>query len=154
MKKTPPARIIALTLFFAAASLILTFRFYGSMPHIPPSVAVTLWGLTAACGFGTWVVRKNISRGHIGLDRSQLNPLSAVNWLILGTASAYTGGIVGGIYLGIAAYVLPRTTTLMAAADDAPGVIVSALGGIALAAAGLILERACAVPPGSDGEAA
>ncbi|PRQ11537.1 DUF3180 domain-containing protein [Corynebacterium sp. 13CS0277] len=150
LRTTPVVRVLFLYAFFAAAALILTWRFYGSIPHIRVTDAVPLLCVAVACALGTWVVRKNIRTSRIGLDRSQLNPLTAAAWLVLGTASAHMGAIVGGVYSGIAAWVLPQVGTLAAAHDDAPGVALCALAGVAAAVAGVVLERSCAVPPGAD----
>ena len=151
MKQTPIARIIAVVGFFAAAALILVGRFYGSMSPIRPIDAISMMLVAVVCGVGWWLVRKNVSQGRVGMDRSQLNPLTAAGWLVLGRAAAYTGAVVGGVYLGIAIHVLPRMSSLVAAHDDAAGVVVCTLAGLAASAAGLALERACTVPPGADG---
>ena len=87
----------------------------------------------------------------IGLDNSQLNPMTITQFMLVGKASAWTGSIVGGIYAGIAVYVIPNAGTLAAASDDLVGVIASALGGLAMSAAGLRLERHCETPPPPDG---
>ncbi|GAB2510369.1 hypothetical protein CATRI_11555 [Corynebacterium atrinae] len=152
MTRTPIIGLVAAGGFSAAVVAILTWGFYGSMMAIPVTVSVTLWALTALCVFLAWKVRSRLDEGRIGQDRSQLNPVMAAQFLVLAKASAWTGAIIGGGYVGMASYILPRIGELVAAAEDLPGVLASALGGIALSAAGLYLERHCETPPPSDGE--
>ncbi|AKK09742.1 DUF3180 domain-containing protein [Corynebacterium testudinoris] len=152
MKRTPIIGLVAAGGFTAAVAAILTWGFYGSMTAIPVTVSITLWALAALCLFLGWKVRSRLDEGRIGQDRSQLNPVTAAQFLVLAKASAWTGAILGGGYLGMASYILPRVDQLVAASEDLPGVLASALGGLALSAAGLYLERHCETPPPSDGE--
>lgn len=152
MKTTSIPALLATGGFSAAVLAILTWGFYGSMMSIPVTVSVTLWLMAIICVFLALRIRERKEDGRIGLDRSQLNPVTAARFLVVGKASAWTGAIVGGAYVGVATYVVPHAGELIAAADDLPGVLASALGGVALAAAGVFLERNCEVPPPTDGE--
>src|SRR5690625_5605749 len=80
-----------------------------------------------------------------------MNPMTIARFMVVGKASAWTGTIVGAAYLGIALYVVPMAGQIAAAQDDITGVVSSVLGGVAMAIAGLILERHCEVPPPTDG---
>lgn len=156
MTKTSIAGLVGTAVFMALAAVILTSRFYGMMQSIPPTVSVTLWLMTVICGVLAWKVynaKKEDSYG-IGLDNSQLNPMTITQFMLVGKASAWTGAIVGGAYVGIAAYVIANASHLIAAQEDLVGVISSALGGAALSVAGVVLERHCQVPPTSDGSQA
>ncbi|MDO5669842.1 MAG: DUF3180 domain-containing protein [Corynebacterium sp.] len=154
MKRTSIAALIAVGGFIAAVAAILTWRLYGSMTSIPVTVSVTLWVMTIVCIALAWRVRDRKGDGGIGQDRSQLSPVTAAQFLVIGKASAWTGAVIGGAYLGMATYIIPRAGDLIAAADDLPGVLASTVGGVALAAAGLYLERHCETPPPAEGEAA
>ncbi len=153
MKPTPLAGLVGVGGFFAAATLIVVQQFYASMVAVPTSVAVTLWALAVLCGLLAWSVRGKIADNRIGFDRSQLEPTWVANYLIIAKASAWTGAIFTGVYVGIGVYVIPRYTTLVAAADDTPGVVAAVVGGIALISTALWLERNCTAPPPPDGEA-
>ena len=153
MKKTSVTALVAAGGFCAALALIGTWRFYGSLPPIPVTVSVTLWVMAGLCVYFALKVRSRKEDGRIGLDRSQLNPVLAAQLLVGGKASAWTGAIGGGVYVGMAVYVLPHAGQLVAAGTDAPGVAASALGGVALCAAGLFLENSCEVSPPTEGEA-
>lgn len=153
MKKTSVRLLIAVGAFVAALAAIATWRFYGALIHIPVTVSITLWVMAVVCLYLALKVRARRKEGRIGMDRSQLNPVMAAQFLVVGKASAWTGALIGGAYAGMGAYVLPRAGELAAAGQDVPGVVASALGGVALAASGVFLERSCEVspPPGSEG---
>lgn len=151
MRRTSIRSLAATWAVVAVAALVVTWRFYAFFARIPVVVSVTLWGMAALCCYFAWKVKTRKEEGRIGLDRSQLNPVMAAQLLVVGKASAWTGSIVGGLYAGVTCYVLLHAGELVAAAEDMPGAIASSLGGVALVAAGVWLERACEVPPPSDG---
>jgi len=153
MNLTDIRALIATGGFFAAAAAILTWRFYGAIGGFSAAASVTLWAIAALCGYLGWRVRRAMKDDNIGQDRSQLNPVTAAQWLVIGKTSAWAGVIVGGAYLGIL-IVLLFHLYLASAVDDLPGVIVSTLGGLAASAAGLYLERGCHIPPASSAEGA
>lgn len=152
MKRTSIPALIAVAGFIAALMLIITGRFYRALPAVPVAVSATLWVLAIVCVVIAINVRRRQADGRIGLDRSQLNPLTAAQFLVVGKASAWTGAVVGGCYMGMAAWVVPRAGSLAAAAGDLPGVLASALGGVVLAGAGVFLERSCEVQPPDESE--
>lgn len=152
MTRTPISGLVGAGLFTAAALAILTWGFYGSFTAISPLASAALWIMAVVCAFLTYWVKKRRNEGLIGLDRSQLNPMMVANFMVIGKASAWTGAIVGGGYVGMAVYVVPNASVLAAAQADLPGVLSGAIGGVALSIAGVILERACEVSPPADGE--
>ena len=154
MKRTSIRALVATGLFVGATSSILTWGFYGYMPPVGVSVSVTLWLMSVVCAVMAWRMRSGMEKGGIGMDRSQINPVTAAQWLVVGKASAWTGAIVSGVYAGIASFVVPRSGELVAASDDLPGVLASLSGALALCVAGLVLERHCVAPPPPDGETA
>jgi len=152
VNRTSTAALTALAGFVAAATFILVRRFYGLLTSVDVTLSMPLWIVAAVCLFVAFMVKKCRDEGNVGLDRSQLNPLMAANFMLLGKASAWSGAVCGGIFLGMVAYVAPRAPDLLAAEADLPGVISGSLGGIALMVAGLVLERTCEVSPPTDGE--
>lgn len=153
MTRTPVAGLVALAGFCTAASFILVRRFYGMLTAVDLSLSMPLWVIAAVCLFIAYMVKKRREEGKVGLDRSQLNPMMAANFMLLGKASAWSGAVCGGIFAGLLVYVAPRASQLVAAGADLPGVVSGVLGGAALAAAGVVLERSCEVSPPTDGEA-
>ena len=80
------------------------------------------------------------------------HPLSMARMAVLGKASAHVGPIVGGLYAGYLLVLLPGLE--IASRRDRSVLCRGALlASIGLSVAGLVLERACRVPPsGTDEE--
>lgn len=154
MNRTNVTALVGAAGFFAAAALILVRRFYGAWQTVSPLWSLPLWAVAALCVFLAVMVRRRREEGRVGLDRSQINPMMMANFMVIGKASAWSGAILGGWFLGLAVWVLPRTDLLAAAEADVPGVVAGTLGGVALTVAGVILERSCEVSPPAEGEAA
>ena len=152
MKTTSITALVGVGGFCAAATLIVIQNLYNVMSTVPISVGLTLLIMAVLCCMLAWWVKGQIKENRIGFDRSQLEPTRVATFLIIGKTSAWTGAIFSGIYVGMGVYVIPRMGDLVAAANDAPGVITAAIGGVVLCAAGLWLERACAAPPPTDGD--
>lgn len=154
MNRTNVTALVGAAGFFAAAAIILVRRFYGAWQTISPLWSLPLWAVAALCVFLAVMVRRRREEGRVGLDRSQINPMMMANFMVIGKASAWSGAILGGWFFGLAVWVLPRISMLAAAEADVPGVIAGTLGGVALAVAGVVLERSCEVSPPAEGEAA
>ncbi|KAA8728489.1 DUF3180 domain-containing protein [Corynebacterium tuscaniense] len=154
MTRTNTAELVAVAGFFAAAALILVRRFYGAWQTISPLWSLPLWGIAALCVFLTVMVRRRREEGRVGLDRAQMNPMMVANFMVVGKSGAWAGAVAGGWFLGLAVWVVPRVHMLAAAEADLPGVLAGTLGGVALAVAGLILERSCEVSPPTEGDLA
>lgn len=154
MTRTNTAELVAVAGFFAAAAVILVRRFYGAWQTVSPVWSLPLWGFALLCVFLTVMIRRRREEGRVGLDRSQMNPMMVANFMVVGKAAAWAGAIIGGWFLGVAVWVIPRVNVLAAAEADLPGVIAGTLGGVALAVAGVVLERSCEVSPPTEGEPA
>lgn len=154
MTRTNTAELVAVAGFFAAAAVILVRRFYGAWQTVSPVWSLPLWGFALLCVFLIVMVRRRREEGRVGLDRSQMNPMMVANFMVVGKAAAWAGAIIGGWFLGVAVWVIPRVNVLAAAEADLPGVIAGTLGAVALAVAGVVLERSCEVSPPTEGEPA
>lgn len=121
--------------------------FYGSLATFSVWISVPLILLALLDFLLAWYIRRSIKDNRVGLDRHQLHPLHAARALVVGRASAWAGAIFLGIGLGAGIYVWPKAGVLAAAQADTPGLIVFAVTGLLLSAGGLVLERACRVPP-------
>lgn len=144
-------RFFAAAAFFAACTYMLMLRFYGALVPVPAAVPVTLLGMAALCVGFALHIRRSVAQRRVGLDRTQLNPLRAAGYLAFAKASEWMAAIMGGTYLGMAGYVLPRAGRLSAAAADAPVVVAAVIASVALAAAARWLERNCMTPPNAVG---
>ncbi len=147
MDKTSPWVLLVAGLFTASASAIITWHFYSWIPPVPISVPTLLLVLAVVCFYLGWKVGARISEGRIGLDRSQMSPMAVANCLVIAKASAWTGAITGGCYVGMLGYLVLHRNLLEAAAQDLPMVAGASLLGVILTGAGLYLEHNCHVPP-------
>jgi len=100
--------------------------------------------LVAAVLFVTaWSTRRTIR-----LRPGGLTPAHAVNRLVLARACAYVGALAGGGYLGYAVSWLGVQSDL--ADQRAFRSVVAGVAGILMVVGGVLLERACRVPPEDD----
>ena len=149
-------KLSLLGVVFVVAGLlgwVVTFSFYSHLPPFTLLNSVVLWIIAVVCVIAAIVISRRIANEEIGLDRSQLSPLTVTNWMMTGRAAAVIGALFAGLYVGVGVYVVPLSGRVLAAQDDLLGVLASALGGVAAAGAGLYLERSCLAPPsgGADG---
>ena len=152
MKRTPYEGLIAVAGFCAAAAVILVRRFYNLLESLSMVVPLSLWVMAVIATWLALVVRKRRKEGKVGLDRSQLNPMQAANFMVFGKACAWAGAVFGGLYGGTLSFVVTKLGVLEAAPGDVPPLTAGTLGGIALCVAGIWLEKNCEVSPPNEGQ--
>ena len=136
---------------WAAIGLIAGWVFHGIADRgsgLPPQVS---WAqplalvLVAAILFGTaWSTRRTIEQ-----HPARLSPHQAVNRLVLARACAYVGALAGGVYIGYAVSWLGVDSSELAG-ERAFRAACAGVAGILIVVGGLLLERACRVPPKDD----
>lgn len=146
---TPRRALVVAALFGGLAGWLLAITTQALNivpPTIPWSAPVGLFVVAALVGAIAWTTHQQIQ-----VRRERMEPSRAVAFLVLGKASALGGALVAGGYLGFA---LDFVTRLQAEGprDRVVLSLVSLVGGLALMAAGLLLERACRVPYDEDEE--
>jgi hypothetical protein len=151
IKITPPRALAVAALFGALAGWLVVAAansFDLVAPQVPWTAPVGLFLIVALVGVIAYSTHQRI---HV--RRQRIEPQRAVAFLVLGKASALAGALVAGGYL---TYALLFITRLDAAAprDRVIKSAVAAVAGVALAVAGLLLERACRVPKSDDDEEA
>jgi ABC-type Fe3+-siderophore transport system permease subunit len=146
---TPPRALVVAALFGGLAGWLLAVT-TSAMDVVPPSIPwsapVGLFVVGALVGALAWSTHQQIQ-----VRRERMEPQRAVAFLVLGKASALGGALVAGGYLGYALSFVGRFEA------DGPRErvirsLVAMVGGLALSAAGLLLERACRVPYDEDEE--
>lgn len=152
MKRTPYEGLIAVAGFCAAAAVILVRRFYNLLESLSMVVPLSLWVMAVIATWLALVVRKRRKEGKVGLDRSQLNPMQAANFMVFGKACAWAGAVFGGLYGGTLSFVVTKLGVLEAAPGDVPPLTAGTLGGIALCVAGIWLEKNCEVSPPNESQ--
>lgn len=149
LKTTPPLALAVAALFGALAGWLVVVgarALNTSPPQVPWSAPITVIVVAVATGLLAWQTYQRIHRRRLRMD-----PQRAVSFLVLGKASALAGALVAGGYL---AYALLFVAQI---AGDSPRErvvrsLVAVAGGLALGAAGLLLERACKVPDDPDAD--
>jgi hypothetical protein len=112
-------------------------------PLVSWAQPLALFLVAAILGGTAWSTRRSVQHARV-----RLSPHHAVNRLVLARACAYVGCLVAGAYLGYAVSWLGVESDL--AAQRAVRSAVAGLAGLLVVAAGLLLERACRVPPEDD----
>jgi hypothetical protein len=145
MRPTSIATLIVAALAAAAVGWLLISNFYGdlgaALPILPPVVMLVL---AFAEGVLAWNTKARIDRrdGTVPVD-----PLAVARYVVLAKASALAGALFGGLYAGLLCWLVPQSGINTYAGHDLPQAVVGFAGGVALTFAGLVLERACRVPP-------
>jgi hypothetical protein len=116
----------------------------GVPPQVPWLQPLALF-LVAAILVGTaWSTRRTIQQ-HPG----RLSPHQAVNRLVLARACAYVGALAAGVYVGYAVSWLGVTSSDLAG-QRAFRSATAGVAAILVVVGGVLLERACRVPPEDD----
>lgn len=135
----------------AAVGLVVGWVFHqltdtdtGLPPQVPWAQPLALFLVAAILGGTAWATRRTLTQ-HPG----RLSPHQAVNRLVLARACAYVGALAAGLYIGYA------VSWLGVSSSDLAGQRAFRAGcaggaGILIVVAGLLLERACRVPPEDD----
>ena len=115
----------------------------GTAPLVSWAQPVALLLVAGVLFVTAWSTRRTIRMRPGGLS-----PAHAVNRLVLARACAYVGALAGGGYLGYAVSWLGVQSDL--ADQRALRSAIAGIAGILMVVAGVLLERACRVPPEDD----
>jgi hypothetical protein len=146
LRPMSPAALYAWTVAGLVAGWLFHRVLYGGAKFAP----MVSWGqptallLVAAILVGT----ARSTRRSIQQRAGRLSPHHAVNRLVLARACAYVGCLMAGAYFGYAVSWFGVDSEL--AAERAIRSSVAGVTGLMVVAAGLLLERACRVPPEDD----
>jgi hypothetical protein len=149
IKITPPRALAVAALFGVLAGWLVVAAansFDLVAPQVPWTAPVALFLIAALVGVIGYSTHQRI---HV--RRQRIDPQRAVAFLVLGKASALAGALVAGGYLTYALMFITRLDAV-APRDRVIKSAVAAVAGVALAVAGLLLERACRVPGSDDDE--
>jgi hypothetical protein len=120
----------------------------GTVPNVPRSAVITVLILALVLGVTTLVVRPRLLRRP---GREPMQPLTAGRVVALAFASSRAGAVIAGFFLGwVAAGWLVDAWNTPFARERVINGAVAVIGGAAIAAIGVVLERACRVPPAKD----
>ncbi|MCD2194035.1 DUF3180 domain-containing protein [Actinomycetospora endophytica] len=145
--RTSPSILLVVAVAAGLAANLLVGLFYNSLPPLPAPAGLTflVLGLVEA---GVAVVLYRRIRRRPGAR--PVDALSAARAVALAKASAVAGALVGGVWVGVLAYVLPRRDQVAAAASDTTAAVIGIVGAAVLVAAALGLEWCCRTPDDQD----
>lgn len=144
MRPTSASTLVVAGLVMAAVSWLAISRFYGDFPTIPWLPGITLLAL-AGLEFAAAINTKARLDRRPGTER--VDPLLVARYLVLAKASALAAALFTGFYAGITIWLITEQGRLAQAQNDLVPSGTGLVGGIALVAAAVTLERACRVPP-------
>ena len=113
-------------------------------PQVPWTAPIGLVLITALVGGLAYSTHQRLQ-----VRRERIPPERAVAFLVLGKASALAGAVVAGGYLVFALMFVSRFDA-EAPRERVIRSVVAVVAGVALAVAGMLLERACKVPGVDD----
>jgi hypothetical protein len=150
LRPTKAITLILSALLTAALAWVTMSRFFGSIPDVTWLAGVTLAALAVVEAIAARNTKARIEqRPRAGV----LNPLFIARLAVLAKASSLAGAIFAGAYGGVAAWALSERGVLHVADANLAPAAGGLVGGLALVAAALLLERACRVPePPDDGD--
>ncbi len=140
---TPTRALVVAALFGGLVGwlVVVTANAFDALPpRIPWSAPIGLAVFAALVAALAWSTHQRLQ-----VRRERIEPQRAVAFLVLGKTSALAGAVVAGGYFGFALMFLARIDAENPR-DRVVRSAVAVLAGIALALAGLRLERACKVP--------
>ena len=145
MRPTRIRTLLATALIAGLVTYLLLRVAYSTLPPIPATAAVSTFLLAAGEAFLAPSIRNRLS----GKPRTKpVVPMVVARTAALAKASSALGALLAGMWLGVAAYVVPRRDVAIPRSDsvDAAVGLVTAL---LLVAAALWLENVCRVktPP-------
>jgi hypothetical protein len=156
VRRTRPTLLVSLGVGAMVVGFLLELALAasGRPVFIPPvSLPITLVAVAVIILLCAIPIR----RATTGTSQTSINPFRALRIALLAKASSLTGVLVTGAGVGCVLYLLSRP--VVPGLGSVVLIVVTVVGGGVLAAAGLVAEYLCTIPPkndvqqGSSGEA-
>jgi hypothetical protein len=148
VRPTRPAVLVALALLAAGGGYLVLSVVRPLLPAVPFTLPAGLLVVAAAVLAAARALRRRLD-GAPGTR--PVEPLGAARMAALAKACSHGGMVLSGAYAAVAVHLLVSTESAPRRMD-ALAAGLSALGALAVVAAGLLLERVCRVPPSDDTE--
>ena len=149
MKRTRVSTLLLLiALGGVSAALVETAMALGGRPIILPPITLPI--ALAAIGAIIIMLALPIRRAIKGTQGGPVDPFYATRVVMLAKASSLGGALLFGVGIGVAAYLLTRSTT--PAAGSLSLAVSTIVGAAVLLASGLIAEHMCRIPPSGEDE--
>ncbi|HKH52584.1 MAG TPA: DUF3180 domain-containing protein [Mycobacterium sp.] len=142
-RKRDLTAVAVLTAVVGYMLVVLTYRWF---PPITLWTGISLLAVAIAEAGWAFYVRAKINDGEIGDAPGWLHPLAVARSVLIAKASAWVGALVGGWWVGVLVYLLPRRSTMKVAGEDTAGAATAAVCALALVIAALWLQHCCKSP--------
>lgn len=144
MKRTSPLALVGIAVAGAVIGWLLQVGLVagGSPSLIPPA---TLYSVLFILAFGLLLLGRPVRRLVRGTARRPVDPFFAMRVLVLAKASSLTGALLVGAAAALVVWTVTRVTGIAT-----PGFwpdVLTGVGALVLAVAGLIVESWCRIPP-------
>lgn len=150
MERTSWVTLLLIIVVAAVVGVLAGTQFFGVVPPLSYFTAFTFAGIAAVCGGYGWKVKQAIAHGKVGMDRSQLHPITIARVLALAKASAIVAAVGVGAVGGYTIVLAVRRSEIAAAGQDLPAGIAITIAAVVLLVVSLVVEMWCEVPPGDD----
>ena len=146
---TRPRDLVTVALVAAIVGYLLVRFNYRNIPPLPRFAGIT----AAVLGIGEALFGNGL-RTRIQADRSPgapvpkppVPPLVAARAMMAAKATALAGAAVGGLWVGLLAYVLPDAGRVAAAASDSVTGTIGLASAVVMCGGALYLEYCCRAP--------
>lgn len=148
MGTTRPRDMVAVALIAMIGGYLLVRLNYGRIPPLPPfaGLAAAVVGVAEAI-FGRGLrTRIQTHRGPGDHQVKPVPPLTAARAVMAAKATALAGAALGGLWLGVLFYVLPKSSVISAARSDSLTAGVGMVCAAVMTAGALYLEYCCRAP--------
>lgn len=154
---TRPRDLVAVALVAAIIGYLLVRFNYRHLPPFPRFAGIT----AAVLGIGEALFGNGL-RARIQADRSPgapssklpVPPLVAARAMMTGKATALAGSAVGGLWIGLLAYVAPDAGMVVAAQSDSVTATIGLASAVVMCGGALYLEFCCRAPKDQGGRRA
>jgi hypothetical protein len=143
VKATTARELVIAGALSAVLTLLLVQLNYETLPELPTLAGITLLVLAIIEGLLAVALRPRLQRKK---GARPVQSVTAVRVVALAKASSLLGAIMLGVWIGLLAYVLPRQSQFIAAANDTITAVIGAISAALLIAAALWLEHCCRSP--------
>ena len=149
--------LVTVTVVAAVAGFLLVQISYSRFPALPrlAGLAAAVLGIAEALLGLALRSRINAPLDESGRrTRPPVPPLVAARAVMAAKATSLAGAALGGLWIGLALYVIPKASQIQAAQADLPTSLVGLAGAIVMVAGALFCESCCRTPTSSGGPTA
>ncbi len=146
--------LVVVAVVAAVGGYLLVQISYSRFPTLPRlgGLAAAVLGVAEALLGLALRSRINAPRDESGRPtRPPVPPLVAARTVMAAKATSLAGAALGGLWIGLALYVIPKADEIQAAQSDLPTSVIGLAGAVVMVAGALFCEACCRTPTSSGG---